>query len=171
MLRIGSISILGLLISSLLLVACSPAPDNTTPAADGTDNKVDNMNTTEDAGQAFLATNATAAGVTVTASGLQYKVINSGSGATPGPTDTVRTHYHGTFIDGRVFDSSVERGAPLEFPVNGVISGWTEALQLMQEGDKWQLFIPPELAYGQRGVGPIPGNTTLVFEVELIKVL
>ena len=129
------------------------------------------MSSNEQAGQEFLAKNATAEGVIVTATGLQYKVINSGSGATPGPTDTVRTHYHGTFIDGRVFDSSVDRGAPLEFPVNGVISGWTEALQLMQEGDKWQLFVPPELAYGQRGVGPIPGNTTLIFEVELIKVL
>ena len=170
MLRIGTFSIIGLLLSSLL-VACSPAPDNTTPAADGTNKKVDTMSSNEQAGQEFLAKNATAEGVIVTATGLQYKVINSGSGATPGPTDTVRTRYHGTFIDGRVFDSSVDRGAPLEFPVNGVISGWTEALQLMQEGDKWQLFVPPELAYGQRGVGPIPGNTTLIFEVELIKVL
>jgi FKBP-type peptidyl-prolyl cis-trans isomerase FklB len=170
MLRIGTYSIIGLLLGSLL-TACSPAQDNTTPAADGTNKEVDTMSANEQAGQEFLAKNATAEGVIVTATGLQYKVINSGSGATPGPTDTVRTHYHGTFIDGRVFDSSVDRGAPLEFPVNGVISGWTEALQLMQEGDKWQLFVPPELAYGQRGVGPIPGNTTLVFEVELIKVL
>ena len=150
------------------LIGCSPAQESS--ESQNTD-KGDTMSNEMNAGQAFLAANATKEGVTVTASGLQYRVMSSGQGATPGPTDVVKTHYHGTFIDGRVFDSSVERGAPLEFPVNGVISGWTEALQLMQEGDKWQLFVPPELAYGQRGVGPIPGNTTLIFEVELIKVL
>ncbi len=105
-----------------------------------------------------------------TASGLQYEILASGEGATPGPTDTVTAHYHGTFEDGRVFDSSVERGEPIDLPVNGVIAGWTEALQMMKEGDKWRLVVPPALGYGERGVGPIPGNTTLVFEVELIAV-
>lgn len=105
-----------------------------------------------------------------TASGLQYEVMASGDGATPGPTDHVTTHYHGTYTDGRVFDSSVDRGEPIEFPVNGVIAGWTEALQLMKEGDKWRLTVPPELGYGASGTGSIPGNTTLVFEVELISI-
>ena len=105
-----------------------------------------------------------------TESGLQYKVLVEGAGATPGPTDTVSAHYHGTFEDGRVFDSSVDRGEPIDLPVNGVIAGWQEALQMMKEGDKWRLVVPPELGYGAAGVGPIPGNTTLVFEVELIKV-
>ena len=108
--------------------------------------------------------------VTTTDSGLQYEILASGSGATPGPTDTVSAHYHGTFEDGRVFDSSVDRGEPIDLPVNGVIAGWTEALQMMKEGDKWRLTVPPELGYGANGVGPIPGNTTLVFEVELLVV-
>lgn len=108
--------------------------------------------------------------VTTTDSGLQYEILASGSGATPGPTDTVSAHYHGTFEDGRVFDSSVDRGEPIDLPVNGVIAGWTEALLMMKEGDKWRLIVPPELGYGANGVGPIPGNTTLVFEVELLVV-
>ena len=106
----------------------------------------------------------------VTASGLRYEILESGDGATPGPTDLVTAHYHGTFKDGRVFDSSVDRNEPIQLPVNGVIAGWTEALQMMKEGDKWRLTVPPELGYGAAGVGPIPGNTTLIFEVELIKV-
>ena len=105
-----------------------------------------------------------------TDSGLQYEVLVEGAGATPGPTDTVSAHYHGTFEDGRVFDSSVDRGEPIDLPVIGVIPGWQEALQIMKEGDKWRLVVPPELGYGAAGVGPIPGNTTLIFEVELIKV-
>ena len=100
-----------------------------------------------------------------TESGLQYKVLVEGAGATPGPTDTVSAHYHGTFEDGRVFDSSVDRGEPIDLPVNGVIPGWQEALQMMKEGDKWRLVVPPELGYGAAGVGPIPGNTTIVFEL------
>ena len=103
--------------------------------------------------------------VTTTDSGLQYEILASGSGATPGPTDTVSAHYHGTFEDGRVFDSSVDRGEPIDLPVNGVIAGWTEALQMMKEGDKWRLIVPPELGYGASGVGPIPGNTTLVCDL------
>jgi FKBP-type peptidyl-prolyl cis-trans isomerase FklB len=106
----------------------------------------------------------------VTASGLQYEVIASGSGATPTLSDTVETHYTGRFMDGTEFDSSVTRGQPLTFPVTGVIAGWTEALQLMQEGDKWKLYIPSELAYGERGVGPIPPNATLIFDIELLAV-
>jgi len=108
--------------------------------------------------------------VNVTASGLRYEIMSSGEGRTPGPTDVVSVHYHGTFEDGRVFDSSVDRGEPLDLPVDGVIAGWTEALQLMKEGDKWKLTVPPELGYGANGVGPIPGNTTLVFAVELMTV-
>jgi len=121
-------------------------------------------------GATFLAENANKEGVVVTASGLQYEIIETGSGKTPGATDTVVTHYAGTFLDGSEFDSSIKRGEPLSFPVNGVIAGWTEALMLMQEGDKWRLFVPSDLAYGPSGVGPIPPNSTLIFEVQLIEV-
>ena len=115
--------------------------------------------------------NGNRAGVVTTASGLQYEVLASGDGGTPGLTDRVTTHYHGTLIDGRVFDSSMQRGEPIEFPVNGVISGWTEALQLMRVGDRWKLYIPPELAYGKRGAGGVIGpDETLIFEVELLGV-
>ena len=124
-----------------------------------------------EAGMAFLAENEIRASVVTTASGLQYEVLASGEGATPGPRDMVTTHYHGTLIDGTVFDSSVQRGQPIAFPVNGVINGWTEALQLMQVGDKWKLYIPPDLAYGGRGSPPAIGpNETLIFEVELLDV-
>ncbi len=125
------------------------------------------------AGEDFLAANAKKEGVKTTASGLQYKVIKAGDGKgkTPKSTDTVKVHYHGTLIDGTVFDSSVERGEPAEFPVNGVIPGWTEVLQLMKEGDKWQVYIPAKLAYGERGAGgKIGPNAALVFDVELLKV-
>lgn len=122
-------------------------------------------------GEVFLAENAKKDGVKTTASGLQYQVIKSGSGKTPGKKDTVKVHYHGTLIDGTVFDSSVDRGEPISFPVDGVIPGWTEALQLMKEGDKWKIFIPSNLAYGERGAGEkIAPNSTLVFEVELLAV-
>ena len=120
------------------------------------------------AGEDFLAANAKKAGVKTTASGLQYKVIKSGTGPSPKLTDTVKVHYQGTLIDGTVFDSSVDRKEPVTFPVNEVIPGWTEALQLMKEGDKWQLVIPPRLAYGEEGPGPIGPNSTLIFEVELL---
>jgi FKBP-type peptidyl-prolyl cis-trans isomerase len=109
--------------------------------------------------------------VVTTASGLQYEVLESGSGASPGPTDRVTVHYRGTLEDGTEFDSSHKRGQPAVFPVDRVIPGWTEAMQLMKEGDKWRLTIPPELAYGERGAGSaIPPNATLIFEVELIRV-
>jgi FKBP-type peptidyl-prolyl cis-trans isomerase FklB len=122
-------------------------------------------------GQTFLAANKNKPGVKSTASGLQYQVIRSGAGAMPKATDTVRVHYEGTLLDGTVFDSSIKRKEPAEFPVNGVIPGWTEALQLMKVGDKWRLFIPSELAYGPRGAGGVIGpNSVLVFEVELLEV-
>lgn len=122
-------------------------------------------------GKDFLDENSRKEGVITLPSGLQYQVMKEGSGATPGINDMVTTHYHGTFLDGKVFDSSVERGEPATFPVNGVIAGWTEALQLMKEGSKWKLFVPYNLAYGERGSrGGIPPYATLIFEVELIKI-
>jgi FKBP-type peptidyl-prolyl cis-trans isomerase FklB len=126
------------------------------------------------AGETFLADNAKRDGVVTLASGLQYEVITSGDegGAKPTASSRVRTHYHGTFIDGKVFDSSYERGQPAEFPVGGVIAGWTEALQLMNKGAKWRLYIPYNLAYGAQGSpGGIPPYSALVFDVELIDIL
>ena len=122
------------------------------------------------AGAEFLAKNKTRPGVKVTASGLQYEVITSGTGAKPKATDTVQVHYHGTLIDGTVFDSSVERGQPAEFPVGQVISGWTEALQLMSVGDKWKLYVSPELGYRDQARGKIPANAVLIFEVSLLAI-
>jgi FKBP-type peptidyl-prolyl cis-trans isomerase len=121
-------------------------------------------------GEAFLAKNAKKDGVTTLPSGLQYKVLAEGEGATPKATDSVTVHYRGTLIDGTEFDSSLRREKPATFAVNRVIAGWTEALQLMQAGDKWQIFIPQALGYGQRGAGKIPPNSALVFEVELLSV-
>lgn len=122
-------------------------------------------------GEAYMIENAARPEVTTTASGLQYEVLVEGSGPKPQATDTVVTHYHGTLTDGTVFDSSVERGSPASFPVNRVIPGWTEALQMMSVGSKWRLVVPPELAYGERGAGgAIPPNATLVFEVELLEI-
>ncbi|MBO1520660.1 FKBP-type peptidyl-prolyl cis-trans isomerase [Oceanisphaera pacifica] len=118
----------------------------------------------------FLGTNGARAEVEQTESGLQYEVLVKGEGATPSETDTVSVHYHGTFIDGSVFDSSVMRGEPAQFPVNGVIKGWVEALQLMPVGSKWKLYVPYELAYGEQGAGAIPPCATLVFEVELLEI-
>jgi len=122
-------------------------------------------------GRAFLVENAKREGVVVLESGLQYEVLTAGEGAKPSREDSVRTHYHGTLIDGSVFDSSYQRGQPAEFPVGGVIAGWTEALQLMNAGSKWRLYVPSELAYGAQGVGSIPPHSTLVFDVELLDVL
>ena len=124
-----------------------------------------------EAGQKFLDENAKRDGVVTTATGLQYEVLKEGSGDSPKETDNVTVHYHGTLIDGTVFDSSVDRGQPATFPVNGVIPGWVEALQLMNAGAKYKLFIPSNLAYGERGAGGAIGpNATLVFEVELISI-
>ncbi|MBZ0158112.1 MAG: FKBP-type peptidyl-prolyl cis-trans isomerase [Alphaproteobacteria bacterium] len=122
-------------------------------------------------GEAFLAANKKKEGVKTTSSGLQYKIIKEGAGKTPKATDTVTVHYRGTLLDGTEFDSSYKRGQPASFPVNDVITGWTEALQMMKTGSKWQLFIPPNLAYGERGAGPLIGpNAVLVFEVELLSI-
>jgi len=122
-------------------------------------------------GEKFLKENAAKEGVVTLKSGLQYKILKEGTGAKPKETDEVTTHYHGTLINGEVFDSSVERGQPATFPVNGVIPGWIEALQLMNTGSKWRLFVPSKLAYGERGaseqIGP---HTTLIFDVELVSI-
>ncbi len=122
-------------------------------------------------GKAYLEENAKKEGVKTQPSGLQYKILSEGSGRTPKKSDMITVHYRGTFINGTEFDSSYGRGQPQTFRVDGVIPGWTEALQLMKEGAKWQVFIPPQLAYGERGMPPrIPPNSVLVFEVELISI-
>ena len=122
-------------------------------------------------GANFLKANASKEGVITLPSGLQYKILTPGNGPKPKATDKVTTHYHGTLINGMVFDSSVERGQPATFPVNGVIQGWVEALQLMPQGSKWQLYVPSHLAYGDRGASELIGpNTTLIFDVELIAI-
>jgi FKBP-type peptidyl-prolyl cis-trans isomerase FklB len=130
--------------------------------------KLPEKNKTE--GEAFLAANKTKKGVITLASGLQYKELIAGTGAIPTSSDTVTVNYRGTLIDGTEFDSSYKRGEPAKFPVTGVISGWTEALQLMKVGAKWQLFIPANLAYGTNGAGPIGPNAVLIFEVELLSI-
>ncbi|MCL1058313.1 FKBP-type peptidyl-prolyl cis-trans isomerase [Shewanella gelidimarina] len=123
-------------------------------------------------GDKYLADNAARDGILTTESGLQYEVIAEGNGDKPDYDSTVRVHYHGTFISGNIFDSSVARGEPAEFPVSGVIAGWTEALQLMPVGSKWKLFVPHHLAYGERGAGAsIPPYSALVFEVELLDII
>jgi FKBP-type peptidyl-prolyl cis-trans isomerase FklB len=122
-------------------------------------------------GAAYLLDNAKRDGVVLLPSGLQYEVLVEGQGDKPSRQSHVRTHYHGTLIDGSVFDSSYERGQPAEFPVAGVIAGWTEALQLMSVGSKWRLTVPSELAYGAQAVGSIPPHSVLVFDVELIDIL
>ena len=120
--------------------------------------------------ESYLAANKSKDGVKTTASGLQYKVLKEGTGKSPIATDKVKVHYHGTLTDGSVFDSSVERGEPITFPLNGVIPGWTEGLQLMKEGGKVRFFIPPALAYGAQGSGAIGPNEVLIFDVDLIEV-
>ena len=122
------------------------------------------------AGQKFLAENATKEGVQLTASGLQYKVVTMGTGAKPAATDTVKVHYRGTLLDGTEFDSSYARNEPISFALNRVIPGWTEGVQLMPVGSKFMFYIAPDLAYGEGGGGPIPPNSTLVFEVELLDI-
>ena len=121
-------------------------------------------------GEAFLAKNKKKEGVKTLADGLQYKIITDGKGKKPKETDTVTVNYKGTLVDGTEFDSSYKHGQPATFPVNGVIKGWTEALQLMKEGSKWELFIPANLAYGEQGRQGIPPNSVLIFEVELISI-
>lgn len=122
------------------------------------------------AGAAFLAENKTKEGVIELPSGLQYKVIKEGEGVNPKPEDVVEVHYTGKLIDGTVFDSSVERGESIKFPLNGVIPGWTEGVQLMKPGAKYMFYIPSALGYGDKGAGPIPGGATLIFEVDLLSI-
>jgi FKBP-type peptidyl-prolyl cis-trans isomerase len=126
---------------------------------------------TREIGEAYMAENRTRNGVTTTPSGLQYEVITQGSGRRPSPDDIVRVHYEGTFIDGNVFDSSYRRGEPIEFNLRAVIAGWIEGLQLMNVGSIYRFVIPPELAYGPGGTGPIPPNSTLIFQVELLAII
>ncbi len=130
------------------------------------------MAETKQAGEKFLEENKNKPGVITLQSGLQYQVLKEGTGPKPGPTEKVKCHYHGTLIDGTIFDSSVDRGQPATFAVNGVIKGWVEALQLMPVGSKWKLFIPANLAYGDRQAGAkiLPG-ATLIFEVELLEIV
>ena len=157
-------SIFILMLAAGLLAGCGDKKDQS-PMKAGIGAKAD----AGAAGEAFLAENAKKDGVKTTASGLQYKVIKSGVGDSPKATDTVKVHYQGTLIDGTIFDSSIQRGQPISFPVNAVIPGWTEALQLMKVGDKWQLVIPARLAYGDQSPGGvIPANSVLIFEVELL---
>ena len=138
---------------------------------DDTSDQSSAMNNNKAEGEAFLAENANKPGVTTLPSGLQYEVLTEGSGPKPGPRASVTTHYHGTLTNGKVFDSSYQRGQPATFGVNQVISGWTEALQLMPEGSKWRLYIPSDLAYGKRGAGrDIGPDSALIFDVELLKV-
>lgn len=126
----------------------------------------------QSAGKAFLEANAARSEVVTLSSGLQYEVITEGNGSIPVASDSVKVHYHGTTIDGKVFDSSVQRGEPATFGVTQVISGWVEALQLMPVGSKWKLFIPSDLAYGAQGAGQaIPPHTALIFEVELLAIV
>ena len=133
--------------------------------------KTEKLNANLQAGEEFLMQNKTREGVQTTASGLQYEVLQEGNGPKPKATDNVKCHYHGTLIDGTIFDSSVQRGQPATFPLNRVISGWTEALQLMSVGSKYKLFLHPSLAYGDRQAGATIGpNSTLIFDVELLDI-
>ncbi len=132
----------------------------------------DRLKINREAGEEFLRINRGKTGVVELPSGLQYEVLKTGNGGKPKLTDTVKCHYHGTLVNGTVFDSSVQRGQPAEFPVNQVIPGWTEALQMMTVGSKWRLFIPSQLAYGEQGAGNvIEPNSTLVFDVELLDIV
>lgn len=133
--------------------------------------KIDGLNNKKE-GEKFLTENAKKPGVKITASGLQYKVIESGSGKMPKATDKVRVHYTARLVDGTIFDSSIQRGQPAEFPVNGVIKGWGEVMQLMKEGDKFEVYIPSELAYGEQGAGQVVGpNSVIIFEISLIAIV
>ena len=159
--------------AAALLCACSAEEETKAQVAQTGDAEVETVPDVSDmsAGEGFLAENAKREGVTTTASGLQYEVLFSGDGPTPEATDTVTAHYHGTLIDGRVFDSSVQRDQPFKTTVTGVIKGWQEALQLMRVGDKWKIFVPPELAYGANSPGGLIGpNETLIFEMELLAI-
>jgi FKBP-type peptidyl-prolyl cis-trans isomerase FklB len=164
-----------LLATGLILAACGPAASKTEgsvvdrvpdPAASAADANLK-------AGEAFMTTNKSAAGIVTTASGLQYRVDKAGpaNGAKPAPSSVVRVHYEGKLLDGTVFDSSLARGEPAEFPVAALIPAWVEALQLMRPGDEYTIWAPPGIAYGASGSGPIPPNSTLVFKMQLIAII
>ena len=166
---------LAIAMAAMLMTAMSSCGgSNASDTENTTDTVTDYSNEIKDnktIGREFLEENAKNDSVIQTESGLQYMVLKEGTGAKPGPTDEVTVHYTGKLINGTVFDSSVERGEPATFPLNKVIPGWTEGLQLMSEGAKYRLFIPSELAYGEKGAGEqILPNSTLIFDVELIKV-
>jgi FKBP-type peptidyl-prolyl cis-trans isomerase len=153
--------ILPVLFAVLALAGCHRGPD---PAV---------LKANLELGQAFLAQNAKAEGVRATASGLQYKVLKSGpaDGPRPKPADEIKIHYEGRLIDGKVFDSSLERGVPATFVLGNLIPGWVEALQLMRPGDEWEIYVPARLGYGEREAGEIPPNSTLIFKIQLLGVL
>ncbi|MCC3862385.1 FKBP-type peptidyl-prolyl cis-trans isomerase [Emcibacteraceae bacterium Y4] len=157
--------------SAFVLMSCSEQSTETDAAAEAADT-AENMELEMSATSSFLEENKSKPGIEVTESGLQYKVLLEGSGKRPMATDMVTVHYEGTLIDGTKFDSSYDRGQPAEFPLNRVIRGWTEGVQLMQEGAKYKFFIPSDLGYGPSGTpgGPIPPNADLIFTVELIRV-
>ena len=162
------------LVSVMFLCACAPSVSSESESPNDSDENVKATQRlpTSMSGEAFLDKNKTLPNVITTDSGLQYKVLVRGHGARPGPRDTVSTHYVGTLIDGTVFDSSRARQSPAQFPVDGVIRGWTEALQLMPVGSKWMLYVPSNLAYGSSRVGAHIGpDETLVFEVELLDIV
>jgi FKBP-type peptidyl-prolyl cis-trans isomerase FklB len=169
---IAAIGGIGLVAGTFLSGCEDQAASNTPDVAVATaDSRASQAEANKKKGEEFLAANAKKEGVKTLPSGLQYLVLKEGTGKKPGPTDEVEVHYHGTLIDGTVFDSSVDRGEPATFPVNRVIPGWTEALQLMKEGAKWRVFIPSKHAYRQRGFPPKIGpNETLIFEIELLHV-
>ena len=154
------------------MASCNNSANNETTTEEATPDYGQQIKDNKTLGREFLEKNAQNDSVKQTKSGLQYMVIKEGNGIKPSATDTVTVHYTGTLIDGTVFDSSVERGEPASFPLDKVIPGWTEGLQLMSEGSKYRLFIPSELAYGSQGAGDqILPNSTLIFDVELIKVV
>ena len=162
--------------TAMLIAGMASCGGNNTATTEGTEqaapDKGQQIKDNKTIGREFMEQNAKNDSVVQTRSGLQYMVLKEGTGIKPGPTDTVTVHYTGKLIDGTVFDSSVERNEPASFPLDGVIPGWTEGLQLMSEGSKYRLFIPSELAYGSNGAGDlILPNSTLIFDVELIKVV
>ena len=165
--------ILSLAMAALLLAgmaSCNNSSSNETTTEEATPDYGQQIKDNKTIGREFMEQNAKNDSVVQTQSGLQYMVLKEGTGAKPGPTDEVTVHYTGKLLDGTVFDSSVERGEPATFPLDKVIAGWTEGLQLMSEGSKYRLFIPSELAYGSKGTQNILPNSTLIFDVELIKV-
>ena len=162
---------LAIALCSLGLVATAAYADNTTATSTGSSQMQSPATKNKATGDAFLAANKTKAGVVTLPDGLQYKIITPGTGPKPTANDVVTVDYEGTLIDGSEFDSSIKRGQPASFPVNGVIPGWVEALQLMPVGSTWELYIPSQLAYGDQGMPPvIAPNQTLIFKVKLISI-